>query len=920
MRLSVNGFDNAAYFEGPTGYRMIFPYDHVAGKYAKPVGLNATLDKTPTGDYVVTMVETGMRYHFNDDATLDVIEDQRGNTISMGYTGDRLTSITDTLGGVTTLTHNTDGFITSITDPDARKITYAYTGRNLTRVTDQTGAITRYGYDANANVISVTDPRGGITRYGYNSADELVTITWADSTTASPKVTTYDRTADPIIEMSDPNGVDDWSWRFDSKGRLESFSSPRSGAAEDYAYDAFNSVTSYTNNTGGIGTLTYDGYNVESIQSANGATSTFDYTDPNTADRPSRYTNAQGVALDYQWNNSQEMTQVTQDGQILADMTYRTTAQACPGVLAKAVDGRGQITTYSYDSRCRMTKVDRPAPMGDTTMTYDGYDRVATITDARGAKQSLTYDAADRLTQVTYTIPGSSQTDRVSYTYDRNGNRTRRVDTVPGQGVKTSTWTLDARNRVLTEVLPEATNTYGYDKAGNLTTLTNGWGTTTYAYDAENDVTSITPPVGDPIAFDYYEHTYAAVVFPNNVTDAQHYDTDGRITTIDQYFHDPAAPPGSLVKYAELDHDYNGTDALHTITDDGYDYTLDYTYDTHGRSASSYGVSQGDVFEESSYSYDANSNRTAWTLGSRGTTISYTAAYNSADQLTSQTQAGGGTTTYTYDAAGNQTSNSGGAAAMYDTRGRASTLEHEHSNRGTEAATYNGTSQVERTAIGGWSFTNSLLGVTSSTQAAEGTRHYVRTPDGRVLAEYRAIDDTWRYYLTNHQGSIIGGTDDDGDRTESYGYGAYGEYTYGTGGGTDLIHWRYTGQWLDGDSVSGNGYYKIGLRYYDDTLGRWTQTDPVERATNPLQPAEAQPYNYAGCNPTNQTDPTGAVSLDCMLGVTDLTVAVASRISIYIGLAAAPPAAAVAALLVVADLGWNTFRIGHAAYTIATEC
>lgn len=60
--------------------------------------------------------------------------------------------------------------------------------------------------------------------------------------------------------------------------------------------------------------------------------------------------------------------------------------------------------------------------------------------------------------------------------------------------------------------------------------------------------------------------------------------------------------------------------------------------------------------------------------------------------------------------------------------------------------------------------------------------------------------------------------------------------------------------------MAGNGYYKIGLRYYDDSLGRWTQTDPAERAINPMQPAEAQPYNYSGCNPVNQTDPTGACS------------------------------------------------------------
>ena len=203
-----------------------------------------------------------------------------------------------------------------------------------------------------------------------------------------------------------------------------------------------------------------------------------------------------------------------------------------------------------------------------------------------------------------------------------------------------------------------------------------------------------------------------------------------------------------------------------------------------GRIASSYGTSEGEVFEDNSYSYDANSNRTAWTWGSRGTTYSYTAAYNSADQLTSITRAGAGTTSYTYDTVGNQTGNSAGAQMSYDARGRATSIQHQYGGRGAEAAQYNGTSQVERTKIGGWTFTNSLLGVTSSTQAAEGTRHYLHAPDGRVLAEYRAKEGTWRYYLSNHQGSIVGATDPAGTQTESYGYGPYGEYQYGSGGGT----------------------------------------------------------------------------------------------------------------------------------------
>lgn len=101
--------------------------------------------------------------------------------------------------------------------------------------------------------------------------------------------------------------------------------------------------------------------------------------------------------------------------------------------------------------------------------------------------------------------------------------------------------------------------------------------------------------------------------------------------------------------------------------------------------------------------------------------------------------------------------------------------------------------------------------------------------------------------------------------------------------------------------MAGNGYYKIGLRYYDNTLGRWTQTDPAERAINPMQPAEAQPYNYSGCNPTNQTDPTGALS-DCFVSSLG---AIAGAIGMEVGIlkAGAIVAAGTASGLALAGTG-----------------
>nr|WP_155069221.1 RHS repeat-associated core domain-containing protein [Streptomyces taklimakanensis] len=59
--------------------------------------------------------------------------------------------------------------------------------------------------------------------------------------------------------------------------------------------------------------------------------------------------------------------------------------------------------------------------------------------------------------------------------------------------------------------------------------------------------------------------------------------------------------------------------------------------------------------------------------------------------------------------------------------------------------------------------------------------------------------------------------------------------------------YRFTGTYLDP-----TGMYKMGARYYDPNLGRFTQPDPSGQETNP--------YLYAAGGPANRIDPTGLLS------------------------------------------------------------
>lgn len=101
----------------------------------------------------------------------------------------------------------------------------------------------------------------------------------------------------------------------------------------------------------------------------------------------------------------------------------------------------------------------------------------------RGAAKTsrYTYDAMDRLTQITY-ADGSA----ITYTYDANGNQTGWTDSTG-----TTTESYDSLNRLVQEALPGSrTVSYNYDNAGNLTGKTDSGGTETRTYNGNN--TSLT--------------------------------------------------------------------------------------------------------------------------------------------------------------------------------------------------------------------------------------------------------------------------------------------------------------------------------------------------------------------------------------------------------------------------------------------
>ena len=165
-------------------------------------------------------------------------------------------------------------------------------------------------------------------------------------------------------------------------------------------------------------------------------------------------------------------------------------------------------------------------------------------------------------------------------------------------------------------------------------------------------------------------------------------------------------------------------------------------------------------------------------------------------------------------------------------------------------------------------------------------------------------------------------TDVSGNVVQSYQYDPYGNVTSTTGSIT-ANPWQFAGGFYDNTT----GLYKFGVRYYDPTLGRWTQQDPLGGSL--FDPSTGNRYIYANDDPTNLTDPTGTDG-SCQWAKLGLWVGfVASSVLFVTGFAliataalAAPPTLAglPLALSLVGDLATAAVQFASFLFLKASPC
>ncbi|MFC9076742.1 LamG-like jellyroll fold domain-containing protein [Streptomyces sp. NPDC057062] len=596
-------------------------------------------------------------------------------------------AVTDAESNVTSYEYDAFGRATAMTDPAGARFAYTYTaqGKRATTVLndwrgDPSGTVHDLtvesdAYDPAGRLASTTDAMGATTSYTYFDDGLAATTTSKQVTQADgskrdivQEANTYDP-AGNLTKQVTGGGTSTQTFTIDALGRTTTSVFDPGGLARTttLAYDRDNRVKQQTQSIGSNKTMTvsaeYDSAGNITKQTATDGTTTHiatgTYDDrglPLTAVSPrgnATGANASAYTTTYRYDALGRLVQETSPsvsveengGPATAAKPTTLTGYNTFGEGTDTKDARGKVTRTEVDRLGRATAVTLPdyTPPGATSAltattrtTYTPLGKPRTVTDPLGRVTSYTYDqfgqvltqtdpvadarAAALAPDTPALLTGPDGAGVTSYTWTPTGLRLSVTNQI---GARTEA-TYDELGRQLTttevERYPSTVNLvskYAWDDAGNQTSSTTPSGITTSAtYSPAGEPLTTTDPAGTT------KYGYDGLGRQTETTDATNrrttttYDALGDVTTTTEY---GAGTTALRTTSAEYDVEGNQTAAISPQTNT----RTTFTYDALGRMTSQVQPVSASDSITTSFGFDAAGNQTRLTDG-RGNKTTYT--------------------------------------------------------------------------------------------------------------------------------------------------------------------------------------------------------------------------------------------------------------------------------------------------------
>lgn len=418
---------------------------------------------------------------YDADGRPTKVTDANGHAISTVYDADnRILSATDALGKQTTYTYDANGNRLSITNADGFVTSYAYDAMNrLIAVNNPDGTSTKYSYDANSNMLQQVNGAGHTTTYTYDADNRLLTTTDA---VGHSMTYSYDG-AGNIVTKVDGNNMAT-AYGYDANNQMVQISYA-DGLLTSFNYDGVGNRLSMTDSTGTT-YYAFDQLNRQtSVTDAAGRTLTFSY---DAAGNETGMTYPDGRTVSYTYDNDSRLSSVIDWANRITKYSYDAV-----GNLLKLSLPNGVVTSYTYDADNRVIRVSNAESSGVISAfryTLDAIgNRTQVIVTGKNAETGTlkySYDSMGRLLSATNPDGSIAQ-----YTYDAAGNRVKLVQ-IAGKTTKTTTYTYDAADELLSTLTGTNRITFSYKGNGNLNIRKQGTTTTKYVYDVANNLVSVT--------------------------------------------------------------------------------------------------------------------------------------------------------------------------------------------------------------------------------------------------------------------------------------------------------------------------------------------------------------------------------------------------------------------------------------------